>query len=448
MIYNDIRPKTFNEIKGQKIAKTTIVNQVKDLNAHSYIFAGLRGSGKTTVAKLFARVVNCSNPIESSLCNECDSCKEAFANTNTDIIKIDGASNNGVDDAKQIRKEIVYSPKRKMKVYIIDEAHRLSKNAFDALLKTIEEPPSHVLFIFCTTEYHKIPDTIKSRCITVNFSRIPQNTIKEHLKSVCKLYKYDYDDKGLELISEYADGSMRDALTLLENALSYGPLTYNNIAEVLCVVSVDSIKLLVKAIISKSFTRIREELDKLYYSGKDFNKLVMDLIQFFRDIMVYTETKDESLLKTSAFKESYDLTSEHCFEIIVKLTDLDKRIKETNNIKTLVEVYLVQISLVYGNENTPQKHISNKDKNKNTNFSLNVNTKEIDHNDYLIYKIKLINSFNYNDELTKSLVNATYYTNKNSIVIIDKSKTIKQNIIAERLKDITGKNLNIKIKYQ
>lgn len=222
-LYRKWRPKDFKDVKGQDAIVTTLQNQIKSNRiGHAYLFCGTRGTGKTSIAKIFAKAVNCENPIDGNPCGECASCKLIAAGNSMNVIEIDAASNNSVEDVRQIRENVAYSPAdAKYKVYIIDEVHMLSQGAFNALLKTLEEPPSYVIFILATTESHKIPVTILSRCQRYDFKRIPQDTISSRLHEIISSEKIAAEEKAIEYIARIADGGMRDALSLLDQCSAF-----------------------------------------------------------------------------------------------------------------------------------------------------------------------------------------------------------------------------------
>ena len=222
-LYRKFRPDTFSEVKGQEHIVTTLTNQIKaDRIGHAYLFCGTRGTGKTTVAKILAKAVNCEHPIDGSPCNECAVCRGISEGTSMNVIEIDAASNNGVDNIREIREEVSYRPTQgRYKVYIIDEVHMLSTGAFNALLKTLEEPPSYVIFILATTEVHKIPITILSRCQRYDFRRITIDTIAARLKELTEIEKVDVEERAIRYIAKAADGSMRDALSLLDQCIAF-----------------------------------------------------------------------------------------------------------------------------------------------------------------------------------------------------------------------------------
>ena len=236
-LYRKFRPAEFEDVKGQDHIITTLKNQIKaDRIGHAYLFCGTRGTGKTTVAKIFAKAVNCEHPVDGSPCGECTMCKNIAAGTSMNVIEIDAASNNGVDNIREIREEVSYRPTEgRYKVYIIDEVHMLSIGAFNALLKTLEEPPEYVIFILATTEAHKIPITILSRCQRYDFKRITIDTIAARLDELMKKEQVEVEEKAIRYIAKAADGSMRDALSLLDQCIAFylgQKLTYDHVLEV------------------------------------------------------------------------------------------------------------------------------------------------------------------------------------------------------------------------
>lgn len=222
-LYRKFRPQEFEDVKGQEHIVTTLKNQIKaDRIGHAYLFCGTRGTGKTTVAKIFAKAVNCEHPVDGSPCGQCPACQGIAAGTSMNVIEIDAASNNGVDNIRQIREEVSYRPTEgKYKVYIIDEVHMLSAGAFNALLKTLEEPPAYVIFILATTEAHKIPITILSRCQRYDFHRISIDTITDRLAELMRTEQVDVEERALRYVAKAGDGSMRDALSLLDQCIAF-----------------------------------------------------------------------------------------------------------------------------------------------------------------------------------------------------------------------------------
>ena len=255
-LYRKFRPTSFEDVKGQDHIITTLQNQIKaNRIGHAYLFCGTRGTGKTTVAKIFAKAVNCEHPVDGSPCGECAMCRSIAAGTSMNVIEIDAASNNGVDNIREIREEVTYRPTEgKYKVYIIDEVHMLSIGAFNALLKTLEEPPEYVIFILATTEVHKIPLTILSRCQHYDFKRITIDTIAARMNELMEAEQVDVEEKAIRYIAKAADGSMRDALSLLDQCIAFylgQKLTYDNVLEVLGAVDTDVFSRLLRKIIQR-----------------------------------------------------------------------------------------------------------------------------------------------------------------------------------------------------
>ena len=255
-LYRKFRPQNFEDVKGQEHIVTTLKNQIKaDRIGHAYLFCGTRGTGKTTIAKILAKAVNCEHPVDGSPCNECETCKAISAGTSMNVIEIDAASNNGVDNIREIREEVAYRPAEgRYKVYIIDEVHMLSTGAFNALLKTLEEPPSYVIFILATTEAHKIPITILSRCQRYDFRRITVDTISERLSELMEKEGTEVEEKAIRYIAKAADGSMRDALSLLDQCIAFylgEKLTYEKALDVLGAVDMEVFSELLRKVLAQ-----------------------------------------------------------------------------------------------------------------------------------------------------------------------------------------------------
>ena len=252
-LYRKFRPSEFEDVKGQDAIVRTLKNQINaDRIGHAYLFCGTRGTGKTTVAKIFAKAVNCEHPVDGSPCGTCEACRAIAAGNSMNVIEIDAASNNGVENIRQIREEVEYAPTEgKYKVYIIDEVHMLSIGAFNALLKTLEEPPSYVIFILATTEVHKIPITILSRCQRYDFHRISIETISARLTELLEKENVTAEERAVRYIAKAADGSMRDALSLLDQCIAFylgEELTYEHVLEVLGAVDTEVFSSLLKKI--------------------------------------------------------------------------------------------------------------------------------------------------------------------------------------------------------
>lgn len=451
MIYNEFRPVIFDEVKGQEVAVKIIRNQAKNNTANAFIFVGKHGTGKTTIAKIFARSLNCEHQEDGNPCNECSSCTEYFNGVNFDITEIDGASNNSVDDVRQIQEQLVYSPQRKKKVYIIDEAHMLSTGAFNALLKTLEEPPKYVLFILCTTEVNKLPATIRSRCVTINFQSIPTHEISNNLEDICQIKGIEYETEGLKLIANIANGSMRDALSMLEKCLSYGELTYRNISDVLGVVDINTVVDIVKSIITHQPIKALDRVYELYNKGKDFLQLTNDLIRIFRNIMVLQTTREPSLFDMDiSILNGVSCSETDCYNAINELSKLLANLKYADNQKVLMDVCLLQVSqLIKGGtvEEKPNEIPVEEKKIEPEKPSVPTEKVFIDHNDYLICKVDLIKSYEVNSKEVETLVNAQVFTKKDAFIIkTDNPSSLNLEDLQKRLKDITGETLNVQIK--
>ena len=274
-LYRVYRPKTFEDVVGQEHIVKTLKNQIKNNNiGHAYLFSGTRGTGKTSTAKIFARAVNCLNPINEEPCNECEICIDTLNDNIMDIVEIDAASNNSVDDIRELRESVKYTPsKAKYKVYIIDEVHMLSQGAFNALLKTLEEPPSYVIFILATTEPHKIPATILSRCQRFDFKRVSSKDIADRMSYICEKENIQAEDKALSLIARNSQGALRDALSILDQCMSFGneKIEHNDVIELLGTVNIDELFELSQSIIdcdnwnnSSIFTVPNNSITSLY----------------------------------------------------------------------------------------------------------------------------------------------------------------------------------------
>lgn len=291
-LYRKWRPDEFEEVKGQEHVVTTLKNQIiHDRIGHAYLFCGTRGTGKTTVAKLFAKAVNCEHPLsDGSPCNECATCKTISSGSSLDVIEMDAASNNGVDNIRDIRENVQYSPTAgKFKVYIIDEAHMLSGGAFNALLKTLEEPPSYVIFILATTESHKIPITIRSRCQKYDFRRIGLEVIYGRLMELLQREGIEAEEKAIRYVAKVADGSMRDALSLLDQCISYylgQTLTYEKVLEVLGAVDVEIFTELMRYVIAGDTTQALRMVDDVIWQGRELSQFVSDFTWYMRNLLL------------------------------------------------------------------------------------------------------------------------------------------------------------------
>ena len=289
-LYRKYRPSNFENLIGQEHIVKTLVNQIKnDRLGHAYLFTGTRGTGKTSAAKIFAKAINCQNPINGSPCGKCSSCLAIADPSNIDVIEIDAASNNGVNEIRDLREKVQYPPVScKYKVYIVDEVHMLSVPAFNALLKTLEEPPKHAIFILATTEVHKIPATLLSRCIRFDFRLIAIEKIAELLEKIFIEEKKEYENEALFAIAKAGEGSIRDALSIAELALSYseGKLTYNQVNDILGTTNFDILAELIRAVVLSESGKVLQIINDFASQGKIMGALLKDVIGFLRDLMV------------------------------------------------------------------------------------------------------------------------------------------------------------------
>ena len=297
-LYRKYRPKDFDSVVGQDAIIQTLRNSIIHHNfSHAYMFFGPRGTGKTTVSKIFARNINCTSPKDGNACEKCDSCKVSFSHECVDIIEIDAASNNGVDEIRELKSNITLVPSQlTYKVYIIDEVHMLSTGAFNALLKTLEEPPEHAVFILATTDPQKVPETIISRCQCFSFKRISDEVVKERLQFVCKKEKIDIDEKVLEKIATLSDGGMRDALGSLDKLLSYTDkkITMEDFNEVNGVISDEDIHRFMQNLTCGNIRDILTDINRFNSSGKNLIQIMSQIVDFTRNSIVdyYLENKD------------------------------------------------------------------------------------------------------------------------------------------------------------
>ena len=304
-LYRKFRPGEFDEVKGQDHIVTALRNQVRaDRIGHAYLFCGTRGTGKTTVAKILAKAVNCEHPIDGSPCGECEMCRKIAAQTSMNVIEIDAASNNGVGNIRDIIDEVQYSPSEgRFKVYIIDEVHMLSAGAFNALLKTLEEPPEYVVFILATTEAHKIPITITSRCQQYKFKRISIDTIAARLQDLMQREQIPAEDKALRYIAKAADGSMRDALSLLDQCIAFNlgeTLTYDKALEVLGAVDTEVYSRLFRQMIAGDAVGCVEIVSEILIDGRDLTQFVNEYVWYLRGLMMLSASdQGEDMLDVS-----------------------------------------------------------------------------------------------------------------------------------------------------
>ena len=354
-LYRKFRPDNFDDVKGQDHIVTTLTNQIKaNRIGHAYLFCGTRGTGKTTVAKILAKAVNCEHPVNGSPCNECAMCKAIQAGTAMNVIEIDAASNNGVDNIREIREEVAYRPTEgKYKVYIIDEVHMLSTGAFNALLKTLEEPPSYVIFILATTEAHKIPITILSRCQRYDFHRISIDTIAARLSELLTAEGVEAEEKAVRYVAKKGDGSMRDALSLLDQCISFylgQVLTYDKVLDVLGAVDTEVFSRLLRKVLSGDVTGSIHVLEDLITGGRELGQFVSDFTWYMRNLLlVKTSENPEEAIDVSSenlklLKEESEMTDvETLMRYIRIFSDLSNQIRFASQKRVLVEIALIKL---------------------------------------------------------------------------------------------------------
>ena len=354
-LYRKFRPDEFEDVKGQDAIVRTLKNQINaDRIGHAYLFCGTRGTGKTTVAKIFAKAVNCEHPVDGSPCGECAMCKSIAAGTSMNVIEIDAASNNGVDNIREIREEVTYRPTEgKYKVYIIDEVHMLSIGAFNALLKTLEEPPEYVIFILATTEAHKIPITILSRCQRYDFKRISIETIAARLRELIDKEGWDVEDKAVRYIAKMADGSMRDSLSLLDQCAAFymnETLTYDHVLEVLGAVDTEVFSRLLRQLLAMDVHRVIETVDELVMQGRELSQLAADFTWYLRNLLLVKSSDNmEDVLDVSSEnlallkEEAQMIDSDTLIRYIRIFSDLTNQLKYATQKRVLLEVTLIKL---------------------------------------------------------------------------------------------------------
>jgi len=354
-LYRKFRPDVFEDVKGQDHIVITLKNQINaDRIGHAYLFCGTRGTGKTTLAKIFAKSVNCEHPVDGSPCNECASCKSISAGTSMNVIEIDAASNNGVENIREIRDEVAYSPTEgKYKVYIIDEVHMLSIGAFNALLKTLEEPPYYVIFILATTEAHKIPITIVSRCQRYDLKRITVETIADRIFDLMNQEHIPVEDKAVYYISKKADGALRDALSLLDQCIAFylgEKLTYDNVLEVLGGVETEVFGRILREVIEQNVVAAIGELENIVMQGRELGQFVTDLIWYMRNLLlVKTSDNIEDVLDVSTDSlqqlqvEARLIDNDTLMRYIRVFSELSNQIKYASQKRVLIEIAIIKL---------------------------------------------------------------------------------------------------------
>lgn len=360
-LYRTYRPTSFDEVVGQKHIVTTLMNAVKQNKmAHAYLLCGPRGTGKTTVARLLAKAVNCEHP-ESAPCNECDNCRASDLGTHQDIVEIDAASSSGVDQIRDLIEKVKYSPiQGKFKVYIIDEVHMLSQGAFNALLKTLEEPPAHVIFVLATTEPYKVLPTIISRCQRYDFSKVGQEEIINRLKYVAELENINVEDEALRLVATLSDGGMRDALSIFDQCIAYAQneITVQDVNDIYGITTTQEKISMIDDVFSKNAKSLLNVIQTLSEKGIDIRRLTNDLIEILKEAVIYSYTKDNGLLHNLSEDEVIKLLENKSPKILLTMIDIlmeaTVSYKSATNVSSYFEVAVLKMMASVDEQETVQ----------------------------------------------------------------------------------------------
>ena len=407
-LYRKFRPLKFEDMVGEEHITKTLKNQIiYGRVGHAYLFSGGRGTGKTTSAKILARAVNCLNPQNGEPCNECEICKEILDGSLTDVIEMDAASNNSVDDIREIRDEVNFLPtKAKYRVYIIDEVHMLTTGAFNALLKTLEEPPEHVKFILATTEPQKLPTTILSRCQRFDFKKLSNSDIVKRLKIICKESEIKISEEALELISVLAEGAMRDGISILERCAqeSTEEISEELVKELVGIPKLEYISEIVKGILEKDEIKALNVIDKVIDEGKDLYNFLWEIIKYMKDILIYKSTKKLNIYSKDEMKEIEEISklvsNEKILNIIYLLSSLENDIKWSTQKTIMFQTGIIRACLDIKNDGLDelkeritklenQIESGNIKVNNTKNSNKNVNAKQVQKEETTFYAEEL-----------------------------------------------------------
>lgn len=457
-LYRKFRPQRFEDVVGQEHITQTIRNQIKSGRiAHAYLFSGGRGSGKTSTAKILSRAVNCLHPVDGEPCNECEICKQALEGNLIDISEIDAASNNGVDNIRDIREEVEFIPTTaKYRVYIIDEVHMLSTGAFNALLKTLEEPPKHVIFILATTEPQKLPVTILSRCQRFDFKRISIENIIKRLNIICNESNIEIEDAALKIIAKMSDGAMRDAISILERCIADGEqkITEDKIRELVGIPEFDYLIDISTDLLLNNASKILQDAEKIINDGKDIEVFTWEEIKFIRDLLMLEISEDLVVYKDEEKERMKQLVNkaskERLLSLITDLSTLQNNMKWASDREVIFEAGLIKIALQ--GETSNNKTITKNE--SNSTFSQEVEKPK--QTNTLKEKVLAVLKENHKMIMHTILSNAEFKQVDDELVHIEFSKAIddvnkqymqkeeSKIIIKETVKNALNKEMKIK----
>lgn len=466
-LYRKYRPQKFEDVIDQEHITNTLANQIKTGKiGHAYLFTGSRGTGKTTTAKIFAKSINCLSPVKGCACGKCENCL-GKNEQNLDILEIDAASNNGVDEIRELRESVKYPPVNgKYKVFIIDEVHMLSTSAFNALLKTLEEPPQYVVFILATTEVHKLPATILSRCMRFDFKLVSLDKLTDLICKILDDSKVKYEEKAVQLIARAGEGSVRDALSIADMVISYanGNLTYDNVVKIIGAIEKDKLFEIVESVLKNDIGKVLYELDKILDEGKPPLVLSKDLISYFRDLLVILTIPEKAnkmvivpkdvfeKMQTQATKENYGII----VRAIEQLSTVEQELRYSVQPKVVLETTMVKtmcaISLEERIEILEKKlQVPLEDKKKiSRNFKSLTQNSAVQKNAMWYYG-ELLKELRTNSEMmTYSALAETIEINKNDntlLIVVPENKMtecLKESSVLPKIESVS-KKLGIKI---